>query len=153
MIVELIERLHAVISAGVALVDDRTALIAPEIYPSWEWLVEQDYEVKKEEVPMRFQFGGQLYKCIKAGKTFKSEWVPGVGTASIFMRVANEDESGTIENPIEAARGMEYEYGKYYHDPEDGKVYLCKRGEEIGTITLQFLPHELIDHYFVEVAV
>lgn len=112
---ELYDRLHTIISKGIAMVDDQTALKSPEVYPSWEWLVKQDYEVKQEEVPMRFQFGGALYKCIKSGKMFKSEWVPGVGTASIFVMVANDDESGTI--------------------------------------TLQFLPHELIDHYFVEVAV
>ena len=28
---------------------------------------------------------------------------------------------------------MEYEYGKYYFDPEDSKIYLCERtGEESG---------------------
>ena len=52
--------------------------------------------------------------------------------------------------PFPAARGMEYEYGKYYLDPEDEKTYLCKRGEETGTIVLQYLPHELIGQYFEE---
>ena len=47
-----------------------------------------------------------------------------------------------------ALRGIEYEYGKYYLDPEDEKTYLCKRGEETGTIVLQYLPHELIGQYF-----
>lgn len=58
-----------------------------------------------------------------------------------------------MENPITAARGMEYVYGKYYRDPEDSKLYLCKRiGEaEGGTIVLQFLPHELVAQYFEEV--
>ena len=47
---------------------------------------------------------------------------------------------------------MEYEYGKYYFDPEDGKTYLCERtGEEPGgKIVLQYLPHELIGNYFSE---
>ena len=53
--------------------------------------------------------------------------------------------------PFPAARGMEYEYGKYYLDPEDGKTYLCKRGEETGSIVLYYLPHELIGQYFEEV--
>ena len=51
---------------------------------------------------------------------------------------------------VETARGMEYEYGKYYIDPEDGKTYLCKRGEETGSIVLYYLPHELIGQYFEE---
>ena len=47
---------------------------------------------------------------------------------------------------------MEYEYGLYYFDPEDGKTYLCERiGEaEGGKIILQYLPHELIGNYFSE---
>ena len=53
--------------------------------------------------------------------------------------------------PFPAARGMEYEYGKSYLDPEDGKTYLCKRGEETGSIVLYYLPHELIGQYFEEV--
>ena len=58
--------------------------------------------------------------------------------------VINTSSPGTIDDPIPAARGMEYEYGKYYLDPEDGKTYLCKRGEETGSIVLYYLPHELI---------
>ena len=68
------------------------------------------------------------------------------------MRVViNTSSPGTIDDPIPAARGMEYEYGKYYLDPEDGKTYLCKRGEETGSIVLYYLPHELIGQYFEEV--
>lgn len=76
--------------------------------------------------------------------------------------VADESEEQTIFNPITgasevkicaqfpAARGMEYEYGKYYLDPEDGKTYLCKRLNETGTIVLYYLPHELVGNYFEE---
>lgn len=46
---------------------------------------------------------------------------------------------------------MEYEYGEYYLDPEDGKTYLCQRQGESGTVTLNYLPHELVLQYFVEV--
>ena len=47
---------------------------------------------------------------------------------------------------------MEYQYGLYYLDPEDSKLYLCKRtGEaEGGKVILQYLPHELIGQYFEE---
>ena len=65
--------------------------------------------------------------------------------------VINTSSPGTIDDPIPAARGMEYEYGKYYLDPEDEKTYLCKRGEETGSIVLYYLPHELIGQYFEEV--
>lgn len=61
-------------------------------------------------------------------------------------------ETEEIDDPIPAARGMEYEYGKYYLDPEDGKTYLCKRLNDTGTIVLYYLPHELIGQYFEEVS-
>lgn len=70
---------------------------------------------------------------------------------TIFENI-DAGHAGPIDNPILAARGMEYEYGKYYLDPEDGKKYLCKRGEETGSIVLYYLPHELIGQYFEEVS-
>ena len=56
--------------------------------------------------------------------------------------------TGMIDDLIPASRGMEYTYGLYYLDPDDGKTYLCKLGSETGTIVLQYLPHELIGNYF-----
>lgn len=60
------------------------------------------------------------------------------------------DGAGTKDDPITAAKGMEYQYGLYYLDPEDAGIYLCTRpGEEDGgKVVLQYLPHELIGHYF-----
>lgn len=58
------------------------------------------------------------------------------------------EPDGTQQNPITASRGMEYTYGLYYRDPEDGKTYLCVRGVETGSIKLDYLPHELVLHYF-----
>lgn len=62
-------------------------------------------------------------------------------------------DDGSQENPITAARGMTYTYGLYYLDPEDSKIYQCKRTGEAdgGTVELQYLPHELVGQYFVEV--
>ena len=50
---------------------------------------------------------------------------------------------------------MEYEYGKYYLDGENGNTYLCQRTGEAagGTIVLQYMPHELIGNYFTAVNV
>ena len=58
-----------------------------------------------------------------------------------------------LADPIPAARSMEYTYGLYYSDPGDSKVYLCTRTGEIdgGTITLHYLPHELVGLYVKEV--
>lgn len=97
----------------------------------------------------RRRFEDKLYKCI-AAHTSQVGWEPPVVPA-LWVVISDETHSGTIDDPIPASRGMEYEYGKYYLDPEDGKTYLCSRGSETGTIILQYLPHELIGHYFVEV--
>lgn len=129
-------------------VDDQTALRMLEFYPEWNCLIGQT--VDKAEY--KFQHNGKLYKTIPANHTFQADWVPGVGTESIYVRI-DEAHDGTKYDPIPAERGMEYVYGLYYSDPEDNKVYLCTRtGEsEGGTVVLQYLPHELVGHYFTEV--
>ena len=129
-------------------VDDQTALRMVEFYPEWNCLIGQT--VDKAEY--KFQHNGKLYKTVPANHTFQADWVPGVGTESIYVRI-DEAHDGTKYDPIPAERGMEYVYGLYYSDPEDGKLYLCQRaGEAVGgTVVLQYMPHELIGHYFTEV--
>lgn len=71
--------------------------------------------------------------------------------SALYIRV-DETHSGAADDPIPADRGMVYTYGLYYLDPGDGKTYLCARkGEEAGTtVTLHYLPHELVGQYFEE---
>ena len=96
----------------------------------------------------RRRYDGKVYKCLQA-HTSQVGWEP-LSVPALWV-VINTSSPGTIDDPIPAARGMEYEYGKYYLDPEDGKTYLCKRGSETGSIVLYYLPHELIGNYFEEV--
>lgn len=90
---------------------------------------------------------GKLYKARQAHTT-QSDWTPGAAPA--LWAVIDVSHAGTAADPIPASRGMDYTYGLYYLDPEDGKVYLCQRiGEAEGTnINLQYLPHELVEQYF-----
>lgn len=88
----------------------------------------------------------QYYEVIQPTENADPNHTPNIVPA-VFVAI-NKTNAGTIDDPIPAVRGMEYEYGKYYLDNEDGKIYICKRGEETGTIVLQYLPHELIGHYF-----
>lgn len=128
-------------------VDDAIAYRMREFYPEWTDLVAAQYTTDK--AGFKFLSGGDLYKTIPATHTFASQWVPGVGTESIYVRI-DETHDGTKYDPIPASRGMEYTYGLYYTDPEDSKLYLCKRiGTQAGDkIILQYLPHELIGQYF-----
>lgn len=82
------------------------------------------------------------------GHTTQADWTPDI-TPDMWS-VIDIAHSGTLEDPIPASRGMDYIVGKYYLDPEDNKVYLCKRqGMEDGqTINLQYLPHEVAIQYF-----
>ena len=126
---------------------DAEAAVVSELFLTWKYPV-QYYDGTDGEHPqsrVRGITSGLLYKCGKS-HTSQADWPP-ESTPALWV-VINTSSPGTIDDPIPAARGMEYEYGKYYLDPEDEKTYLCKRGEETGTIVLQYLPHELVGHYF-----
>ena len=121
---------------------DADAVAVAELFLPWESGI--NYAVGD-----RRRFSNALYKCAQA-HTSQTGWEP--PNVPALWVVIDAEHAGTIDDPIPAARGMEYTYGLYYLDPEDGKTYLCKRGSETGTIVLQYLPHELIGHYFEEVA-
>lgn len=122
---------------------DETALTGVELFPMWA--IGRAYAVDD-----RVQHGGILYKCVQA-HTSQADWTPDAVPA--LYTVIDVAHAGTQDDPIQAERGMEYVYGLYYRDGEDGKLYRCQRiGETAGgTVVLQYLPHELVGHYFTEV--
>lgn len=150
-LLELARQTRPYIEKAAQSLSDADGLKAKALYPRWEKLVQLGSVTA--EAGYRFTYGGDLYKCVNANSTFQADWVPGNGTAALYVRV-DEAHAGTLADPIPAARSMEYVYGRYYSDPEDGKVYLCTRTGEAdgGTITLHYLPHELVGLYFEEVA-
>lgn len=127
---------------------DAQAVAMPSLYPEWAAGVKYGtgsgiYIVRRDK---------QLYR-LNDGKDHTSQtgWEP-ESTPDLWVAI-NKTNAGTVDDPIPAVRGMEYIYGLYYADPEDGKTYLCARSGEAegGTVILQFLPHELVGHYFEEV--
>lgn len=136
--------LRPMIEVAAMSLSDGEAATAVELFPKWAYPV--SYIVGN-----RVSDSGKLYKCRKAHTSQKS-WNP-AATPDLWV-VIDVTHAGTQDDPIPASRGMEYEYGKYYLDSEDGKVYLCERtGEQAGgKITLQYLPHELIGNYFKAVS-
>lgn len=127
-----------------AYTDDQ-AVQVPTLYP--KWVAGEAVEVDDRRY---YEVDEKLYKCRQAHTT-QADWTPDQTPA--MWAVIDETHAGTVEDPIPASKGMDYIYGKYYLDPEDQKIYLCKREgeEEGGTINLQYLPHELIGQYFEEV--
>lgn len=136
-------RLRPVIEQASASLSDGEAAKSPELFPRWAYPV--SYIVGN-----RVSDGGKLYKCQQA-HTSQEGWKPSA-TPALWV-VIDVTHAGTQDDPIPAARGMEYTYGLYYKDPEDTKLYLCERiGEAAGgKIVLQYLPHELVGQYFTEV--
>lgn len=136
-------KLRPVIEAAATSLPDSDAAKAVELFPAWA------YPVSYVE-GNRVSDGGKLYKCRKA-HTSQERWKPSA-TPDLWV-VVDVTHAGTQDDPIHASRGMEYEYGKYYLDSEDGKTYKCERiGEAAGgKIVLQYLPHELVGNYFTAV--
>ena len=137
--------LRACIEQAADKLPDSDAVACPEL--SAPWRTGEDVTVGSRRSDP--DAGGvlRLYKCAQAHTT-QTGWEPHLTPA--MWTVIDAEHEGTQDDPIPAARGMEYEYGKYYLDSEDGKTYLCERTGEAagGTIVLQFLPHELIGQYF-----
>ena len=137
------KQLRQLIEQLAVTLGDETALTGVELFPMWA--IGRAYAVDD-----RVQHGGTLYKCVQA-HTSQADWTPDAVPA--LFTVIDVAHTGTQDDPIPAERGMEYVYGLYYLDSEDGKLYLCQRTGEAagGTVVLQYMPHELVGHYFVEV--
>lgn len=149
-ILEQAYHLRPYIEKAMQSLPNSDALQVKTLYPIWEELVELGKVNTNGEPGYRFCYAGELYCCTHGDPEFQESWVPGIYTSSIYTRI-DETHAGTIYDPIPAARGMTYTYGKYYLDPEDEKTYKCLREGESdgGTIQLAYLPHELVGHYFV----
>lgn len=145
-------KLRPIIEQASESLPDSDAAKAVEIFPRWADHIGET--VKPGDRRSDTDESGVLhvYRVNKGqGHTTQENWPP--HSTPAMWTIINVDHTGTQDDPIPASRGMEYEYGKYYLDSEDGKVYKCERiGEAAGgKIVLQYLPHELAGQYFTEV--
>lgn len=145
---EEVNNITFVALAETKVLDDDTAARHAQVFEEWR----PGVNFKPGQM-RRSPVNGKLYR-LNEGQAHTSieTWEPSLVPA--IWTVVDVTHAGTKNDPIPAARSMEYTYGLYYLDPEDGLLYLCKRqGEaEGGKITLHFLPHELVGQYFEEVA-
>lgn len=145
-ILEQAKAIRASMDIAAGFLTDLQAAKAPMLYPAWS----ADGVKYKIDDRVYYPETRRLYKVVTS-HTSQESWSPNV-TPALFT-IIEVEHAGTKDDPITAARGMEYVYGLYYTDPEDNKLYLCQRTGESsgGKITLQYLPHELIGQYFTEV--
>ena len=147
--VERAAELRPVIEAASASLSDGEAAKSPELFPRWADHIGE--VVKPGDRRSDTDADGVLhvYRVNEGqGHTTQADWPPHL-TPALWV-VVDVTHAGTQDDPIPAARGMEYTYGLYYLDSEDGKTYKCERVGEAagGKIVLQYLPHELVGNYF-----
>ena len=145
-------RLRPVIEQASASLSDGEAAKSPELFPRWADHIGETVKPGDRRSDMDESGVLHVYRVNKGqGHTTQENWPP--HSTPAMWTIINVDHAGTQDDPIPAARGMEYTYGLYYKDPEDTKLYLCERiGEAAGgKIVLQYLPHELAGQYFTEV--
>ena len=139
------QAIRASMDKAAGYLTDRQAASAPLLYTSWAAGVTVEAGAR-----MYYAATGRLYKAAQ-GHTTQEGWEPDK-TPALWTAI-DVEHAGTRDDPIPAVRGMTYTYGLYYRDGEDGKLYRCERtgAAEGDTATLQYLPHELVGHYFTEV--
>lgn len=143
--------LRPVIEQASASLSDGEAAKSPELFPRWADHIGETVKPGDRRSDMDESGVLHVYRVNKGqGHTTQENWPP--HSTPAMWTIINVDHVGTQDDPIPAARGMEYEYGLYYKDPEDTKLYKCERiGEAAGgKIVLQYLPHELLGQYFTE---
>ena len=98
-------------AAAIVLTDEQAAK-SPRLYPTWA----AGLSVKAGD---RLYYSGtdRLYKVV-SDHTTQTDWTPDAVPA--LYTVIDASHVGTKDDPIQAERGMEYVYGLYYTDSEDG---------------------------------
>ena len=121
-LLEMARNLRPYIEKAAQSLPDADGLKAKSLYPRWEVLVKKGSV--EAEAGYRFTHNGDLYKCTDKNPKFQADWVPGNGTAALYVRI-DEAHAGTLADPISYDGNMELKAGLYY--TQSGVTYLCNR--------------------------
>ena len=121
-LLEMARNLRPYIEQAAQNLPDADGLKVKSLYPRWEVLVKKGSV--EAEVGYRFTYNGDLYKCTDKNPKFQADWIPGNGTAALYVRI-DESHVGTLDDPIPYSGNMTLESGKYYI--QDYVIYLCNR--------------------------
>ena len=121
-LLEMALNLRPYIEQAAQSLSDADGLKAKSLYPRWEVLVKKGSV--EAEAGYRFTYNGDLYKCTRKNPKFQADWIPGNGTAALYVRI-DEAHAGTLADPIPYDGNMELKAGLYY--TQSGVTYLCNR--------------------------
>lgn len=121
-LLEMARNLRPYIEQAAQSLPDADGLKAKTLYPRWEALVKKGSV--EAEAGYRFTYNGDLYKCTDKNPKFQADWIPGNGTAALYVRI-DEAHAGTLADPIPYDGNMELKAGLYYI--QSGVTYLCNR--------------------------
>ena len=111
-----------IIEEAAKSLDNKTALEAVELFPSFDALVRKQFVTSNKG--FRFRHNGKLYETVQDITAFVAHYIPGEGTESMFALV-DVEHSGTQADPIPYSGNMALVSGKYYI--ENGVIYYCTR--------------------------
>ena len=134
--VAAVRNLMTATKAGIQTMNltDGESLEVKDMYPEWSDLIGQQVNVD-----FKFVYENVLYKVLQQ-HTLQEQWIPGIYTTSLYTVIsanANEEHTGTKEDPIPYVQNMILEKGKYY--TQDGVLYICIQS------TLTGYPNDLKD--------
>ena len=134
--VAAVRNLMTATKAGIQTMNltDGEALKVKDMYPEWSDLIGQQVNVD-----FKFVYKNVLYKVLQQ-HTLQEQWIPGIDTAALYTVIsanAQEEHTGTKEDPIPYVQNMILEKGKYY--TQDGVLYICIQS------TLTGYPNDLKD--------
>ena len=112
-------RLRPIVERAMQSVEGNDALTAKSLYPAFASLAGQTVQQG-----FKFTYGDRLWRVIQPELILREQFVPGVGTESLYEEVC-EIHLGTREDPIPYDGNMALESGKYYI--QNGVIYLCNR--------------------------
>ena len=121
-LLEMARNLRPYIEQAAQNLPDADGLKAKVLYPRWEALVKKGRVTA--EAGFCFTYNGDLYKCTDKNPKFQADWVPGNGTAALYVRI-DEVHAGMLADPIPYDGNMELKAGLYY--TQSGVTYLCNR--------------------------
>ena len=100
-------------------ISDDNALQMPDLFLTWKEALAAGEQLEAKTV---LNMDGQLYRVVQPVTPQEHQPPNGEGMTAIY-RPIDQTHSGTLEDPIPWAYGMDSEQGKYYS--YNGKVYLC----------------------------